>query len=374
MGAIPTQRDTWARPSAASATPEGTTPTGDGASLVGAYGSAGWRTVARTSLPGGALAPGAARRFVRETLAAWTGRAVPGAGALTERLCDDAEVVVSELVTNAVVHAGTDVGVECRLEYAEWDTGLLADAGPGAVTGTGTVSDVGPLREPDTGSLPDAGCPESSGPCIRAGADGAEGAAGYAALVVEVSDRHPSRPVRDEGAGRGFGTPEYGRGLRLVAALTQEWGVTYRRGTKCVWARLSGEEPVAYEAAVTDVTNVTNVTEATDVTNAAAAAAAAVTPEATDPHGADPRPAEIPAGTAAPSAPSAPPDSPAPPASPGPRPSRPPDGPEQDWLDRGALSFLAEASDLLAGQLDEDLLAALACQLLVPRLAEWCAV
>lgn len=49
-------------------------------------------------------------------------------------------------------------------------------------------------------------------------------------------------------------------------------------------------------------------------------------------------------------------------------------GSGHDWLDRGALSFLAEASDLLAGQLDEDLVAALAGQLLVPRLADWCAV
>lgn len=40
----------------------------------------------------------------------------------------------------------------------------------------------------------------------------------------------------------------------------------------------------------------------------------------------------------------------------------------------GALSFLAEASDLLAGQLDEDLVTSLAGQLLVPRLADWCAV
>ena len=47
---------------------------------------------------------------------------------------------------------------------------------------------------------------------------------------------------------------------------------------------------------------------------------------------------------------------------------------DHDWLNRGALSFLAEASDLLAGQLDEDLVAALAGQLLVPRLADWCAV
>ncbi|MDX3119473.1 SpoIIE family protein phosphatase, partial [Streptomyces scabiei] len=47
---------------------------------------------------------------------------------------------------------------------------------------------------------------------------------------------------------------------------------------------------------------------------------------------------------------------------------------DRDWLNRGALSFLAEASDLLAGQLDEDLVAALTGQLLVPRLADWCAV
>ncbi|MGM7446709.1 PP2C family protein-serine/threonine phosphatase, partial [Streptomyces tunisiensis] len=44
------------------------------------------------------------------------------------------------------------------------------------------------------------------------------------------------------------------------------------------------------------------------------------------------------------------------------------------WLGRGALSFLAEASDLLAGQLDEDLVASLTGQLIVPRLADWCAV
>ncbi|WP_167382963.1 PP2C family protein-serine/threonine phosphatase, partial [Streptomyces mangrovisoli] len=47
---------------------------------------------------------------------------------------------------------------------------------------------------------------------------------------------------------------------------------------------------------------------------------------------------------------------------------------DRDWLGRGALSFLAEASDLLAGQLDENLVAALAGQLIVPRLADWCAV
>ena len=41
---------------------------------------------------------------------------------------------------------------------------------------------------------------------------------------------------------------------------------------------------------------------------------------------------------------------------------------------RGRISFLAEASDLLAGTLDEEKTVALAAQLVVPRLATWCAV
>jgi serine phosphatase RsbU (regulator of sigma subunit) len=57
-----------------------------------------------------------------------------------------------------------------------------------------------------------------------------------------------------------------------------------------------------------------------------------------------------------------------------PLPSRARRGDDPDWMDRAGASFLAEASELLAGQLDEDLLAALAGQLLVPTLADWCAV
>lgn len=71
--------------------------------------------MARTSLPGNPLAPGAARRFVRTALAEWTELALPGAEFITDLLVADAMVVVSELVTNAVVHAGTDVELLCRL-------------------------------------------------------------------------------------------------------------------------------------------------------------------------------------------------------------------------------------------------------------------
>ncbi len=41
---------------------------------------------------------------------------------------------------------------------------------------------------------------------------------------------------------------------------------------------------------------------------------------------------------------------------------------------RGALSFIAEASDLLAGSLDQDMTVALVAQLVVPRLGEWCVI
>ncbi|MFV0129958.1 SpoIIE family protein phosphatase [Streptomyces sp. HMX112] len=222
-------------------------------------------SLARTSLPGNPLAPSAARRFVRAALADWTGLALPAAATITDRVADDAVLVVDELVTNAVVHAGTTVELLFRLEEPTED-------------------------EP-------------------------------AALVLEVSDHHPARNVRDGRQPDECGIAEYGRGLQLVAALAECWGITYHPGLKTVWARLpldgwdtcpvpGGEQAIQRGL----------------------------------------RAAEILA----------------------PAPRRPVRD-DQEWAGGGALSFLAEASDLLAGQLDEDLVAALAGQLLVPRLADWCA-
>jgi anti-sigma regulatory factor (Ser/Thr protein kinase)/GAF domain-containing protein len=119
-------------------------------------------------------AAAAARRFVRDTLQAWV---VTGA-ADGHGLVDDAVLLTSELVTNAVVHAGTPVQVTCRL------------------------------------------------------ADGA--------VEVVVSDGHPGRlvpeapepnPVPSERTG--------GRGLLLPAALASAWGVAYGRASKAVWFRLA---------------------------------------------------------------------------------------------------------------------------------------
>ncbi|MFF5155814.1 SpoIIE family protein phosphatase [Streptomyces sp. NPDC000348] len=270
------------------------------------------RTWVDATLPGSPLAPGAARAVLRKALTEWAELALPGAEHLTGRVGDDATLIASELVTNAVVHAGTEVRVACRLE-------------------------------------------EETG-----------------ALVVEVADRHPSRAPRgNEPEGSPYDTPEYGRGLRLVATLSEAWGITYRPGTKTVWARLAaggcaaGDQAEAYAE------------ERTLARDLRVAEILAPEPPRAEQGVPDPLDAL---------------DPPAPRRPPG---HREAPGPTRDtsrggsygddwlarrhgrdgtWLGRGALSFLAEASDLLAGQLDEDLVTSLTGQLIVPRLADWCAV
>jgi hypothetical protein len=93
-------------------------------------------------------------------------------------LVDDAVLLTSELVTNAVVHAGTPVQVTCR----------LADGAVEVV-----VSDGQPGR-----------------------------------LVPEAPE---PQPVPTERTG--------GRGLLLPAALASAWGVAYGRSSKAVWFRLT---------------------------------------------------------------------------------------------------------------------------------------
>ncbi|MFF6822891.1 SpoIIE family protein phosphatase [Streptomyces longwoodensis] len=270
MGVLPTQRETVARTG-------GTPPPARPLPRV------------RATLPGGTLAPGTARGLLGEALREWADLGLP----VPARLAEDAVLVLSELVTNAVLHAGTDVDVDCRLAEP-W--------------------------EPRTGAA-------------RTAYD----------VVVEVSDRHPGRhPARPPADGTPephtppAGLPEDGRGLRLVAALAEEWGVTYRRGAKTVWVRLPGEPGTEADGG-----------------------AGEGLPSASEAH---PVPAPVASRVPGPSS--------ARPAAPGvARPAA-----DRDWLGRNALSFLAEASDLLAGQLDEDLVASLTGQLLVPRLADWCAV
>lgn len=109
-----------------------------------------------------------ARSFVRDTLQGWG----------FADIVDDAVVLTSELVTNAVVHAGTSADVLC----------LRSDEG----------------------------------------------------VRVEVADRYPEREVPLQATAVNMGSPdrEGGRGLQLCAALAGRWGVEYTPTHKTVWFQL----------------------------------------------------------------------------------------------------------------------------------------
>ncbi len=121
-----------------------------------------------------------ARSFVRDTLQGWG----------FADIADDAVVLTSELVTNAVVHAGTAADVLC-------------------------------LRTED-------------------------------GVRIEVADRYPEREIPLQGAPVTMGSPdrEGGRGLQLCAALATRWGVEYTPTHKQVWFQLDlPERPVGTRAA-----------------------------------------------------------------------------------------------------------------------------
>jgi len=114
-------------------------------------------------------AAAAARRFVRETL-------ISSGLPVDDDAVSDAVLLTSELVTNAVVHAGTPVQLTCRLN------------------GTN--------------------------------------------IEVSVMDRHPARVIPDPPGATAVVDRPSGRGLLLPAALSASWGVTYAASAKAVWFRL----------------------------------------------------------------------------------------------------------------------------------------
>src|SRR5450631_4476482 len=118
-------------------------------------------------------AAAAARHFVRQPLQSWD---IAARTWDPDRLVDDAVLLTSELVTNAVVHAGTPLDVTCRLTSGE--------------------------------------------------------------LEVAVRDRHPARTLPDIPQTAST-SAERGRGLLLPSALASSWGVTYARIAKAVWFRMS---------------------------------------------------------------------------------------------------------------------------------------
>ncbi|SEG52464.1 Anti-sigma regulatory factor (Ser/Thr protein kinase) [Actinacidiphila yanglinensis] len=77
----------------------------------------------------------------RRAAAEWVGRMNVGGALMDGRVADDVQLVVSELVTNAVKHAGGPCGLELRavdgtVEITVWDTSALGV----------TVRDPDPLR------------------------------------------------------------------------------------------------------------------------------------------------------------------------------------------------------------------------------------
>ncbi|BDM67366.1 hypothetical protein HEK616_08530 [Streptomyces nigrescens] len=293
----------------------------------------------RAGLPGDPQAAAAARRCVRSAFDEWAAQRLPGTERFTDRLTDEAVLLVSELVTNAVVHAGTTIELSCRLDPA-------AEPEPG------------PGPDPDDAPAP--------------------------AVVIEVSDRHPTQPIRarDETARNESG----GHGLQLISAVAESWGITYRRDRKTVWFRLPLPAPEAAARPLPEPAYEETPYEGARYEGASHEGARyeGAPHEGARHQGApyDPPPSHAADDPAAPydDAAAAYADevlqrglraaellAPAP---------RRADRQEldADRVDNGALSFLAEASDLLSGQLDADQVAALAAQLIVPRLADWCAV
>ncbi|MDI3403954.1 ATP-binding SpoIIE family protein phosphatase [Streptomyces cavernicola] len=227
-------------------------------------------SVSRLRLPADDLAPSAARKFLRATLAGLAAPPAPGLPAVvSERLVDDAVLLVSELTTATLARGGFEIEIGCRVE-----------SGPDTRHGL-------PAPPPPDGTR-------------RLG------------IVVEVLDRHLSGAGP---AGSDLRSSLHGHGLRLLSALADTWGVTCRQAEESVWFRLD------------------SLIEG--------------------------RPGPPDRETAAPDAQGTAPDR---------------TGPAPERSDRAGASFLAEVSELLAGQLDEDMVTALTSQLLVPRLADWCAV
>jgi len=154
-------------------------------------------------------------------------------------------------------------------------------------------------------------------------ADSARSEDGDVGVVVEVTERGSSGSL---GGGEGVQRHVHGHGRQLMRALAESWGVTYRRTGTVTWFRLECE--MVTPLATTEQGLTGPLTEAVR--------RGPSVPESVLPRDRTARSAE--------------------------------------WAERAGHSFLAEAGELLAGQLDEDMVAALAGQLLVPRLADWCGV
>lgn len=149
---------------------------------------------ATTSLPPEPRSSSAARTFVRDCLAAWDLLA----------LLDDAQLAVTELVTNAVLHARTPLLVSISSENSHLELAVF-DGNP-------TLPRPRPARQDLARDLDEL-------------------LAAEAELGTPTDDRDPRLDIGPAGSVAG------GRGLLLVSAVAAEWGVSPLSDGKAVWVR-----------------------------------------------------------------------------------------------------------------------------------------
>lgn len=384
------------------------------------------QTAATASFPSAAAAVADARRFVRKVLADWG----------MDEVADDAVLATSELATNAIAYAGTSFEVSCRLAGGDVEIevrdrhptrgiempGVTASSGRGLPSIARLADSWGVSYDRRTKGvwfrLPRPGANGAAAPDDDAAAEGAEAAftADIAAngsardeyAVRERGARDAAEPVRDGTsaggqarearlAGGAGELPAAGdRLLRSPAAVeAMEDGVVAARevlgaeGAAVLLTERDGRL-IMGSAAGTAAEMPLGELSVASLTPAARAGSAWVAADASDPTAAALRASSLAAAPlesqgrltgliVAVSSLSGRFDD-----SDGARLGRLADEMslslekarvgelERSW--RGWLSFVAEASDLLAGTLDQERTMALVAQLVVPRLATWCAV
>ncbi|NJP99906.1 ATP-binding protein [Streptomyces sp. PLAI1-29] len=163
---------------------------------------------------------GRARKWARSRL---DGAGMGGDESLAQTLL----LLVSELVTNAVVHTGRPAVL--RMLFPDADAGAGADAAAGAGPGD-------PAGSGGAGS-PAAGGAAGHGSSVPGGA--APGGVAPETVRVEVADRSARPPRRRCAEGEETG----GRGLELVAGLADRWGWRSEGSGKAIWCEVDRSAP-----------------------------------------------------------------------------------------------------------------------------------
>jgi anti-sigma regulatory factor (Ser/Thr protein kinase) len=135
------------------------------------------------------------RRFLLECLRAWD----------LDPILDDAQLALSELLANAVVHASSPITVAVSCAQSTLEV-AVSDGSP-------LTPSPRPVRHDPAGDI------ERAAALIRSMSD-------------PVDDRDPGLHVGPSGSVAG------GRGLLLVEAISSDWGVSPHQGGKAVWFRM----------------------------------------------------------------------------------------------------------------------------------------